>query len=134
MILCTLDINKRIKKSIVAYFFISIFLIVFDRIYAVFSHGVSSLSMNLMFLYPLIGGVGVYIILKYLCKEKGIKFRLTFNIYNTGIATLTIGSLLKGIMDIAGTSSEYIVYYRIIGIIFIIVSILSFGKEYILYK
>lgn len=130
----TLDINKRIKKSIILYFFISIFLIVFDRIYAIFSHGVSSLSMNLMFLYPLIGGVGVYNVLKYLCKEKEIKFRITFNIYNTGIATLTIGSLLKGIMDIAGTSSQYIVCYRIIGVIFIIVSLLSFLREYTLYK
>lgn len=132
--MCILDINKRIKRSIIAYFFITIFLIVFDRIYAIFSHGVSSLSMNLMFLYPLIGGMGVYILFKYLCNEKEIKFRFIFNVYNTGIAILTIGSLLKGIMDIAGTSSQYIVYYRIIGIIFIIVSIIVFFREYTLYK
>lgn len=126
-----LDINKRIKKTIIIYFFTTIFTIVFDRIYSLFSHGVSSLSMNLMFLYPFVGGVVVYYILGYLFKSKKYDMIILFNIYNSGIAILTVGSLLKGIMDIAGTSSLYIKYYLIIGILFIIISFIGFIKKYI---
>ena len=129
MILYILDINKRIKKTIIIYFLITIFLIIFDRVYSLFSHGVSSLSMNLMFLYPLLGGVVVYYILGYLSKNKKNSMIISFNIYNSGIAILTVGSLLKGIMDIAGTSSEYIKYYLIIGIFFVCTSIIMFIKS-----
>ena len=126
-----LDINKRIKKTIIIYFFTTIFTIVFDRIYALFSHGVSSLSMNLMFLYPLLGGVVVYYILGYLLKNKKNSMIISFNLYNSGIAILTVGSLLRGIMDIAGTSSQYIKYYFIIGVLVIITSVIGFIKNYI---
>ena len=37
------------------------------------------------------------------------------NIYNSGIAILTVGSLLYGILEIAGISSVYIKYYSIVG-------------------
>ena len=124
----TLDISKRIKKTIIIYILITIFTIIFDRVYAIFSHEVSSLNMNLMFLYPLIGGVVVYCFLERLCKNIKKDIRFLFNIYNAGIATLTIGSLLKGIMDIAGTSSQYIIYYAIVGVLFIIISIIGFIK------
>lgn len=126
-----LDINKRIKKTIFIYFLITIFTIVFDRIYALFSHGVSSLSMNLMFLYHLLGGVVVYYILGYLLKNKKNSMIISFNLYNSGIAILTVGSLLRGIMDIAGTSSQYIKYYFIIGVLVIITSVIGFIKNYI---
>lgn len=126
-----LDINKRIKKTKKIFFLTMIFTIVFDRIYSLFSHGVSSLSMNLMFLYPLVGGVVGYNILGYLFKNKKDDMIILFNIYNSGIAILTVRSLLKGIMDIAGTSSQYIKYYLIIGILFIIISVIGFIKKYI---
>lgn len=129
MTLSILDINKRIKKTIIIYFFTTIFTIVFDRIYSLFSHGVSSLSMTLMFLYPLVGGVIVYYILGYLFKNKKDDMIILFNIYNSGIAILTVGSLLKGIMDIAGTSSKYIKYYLIIGMFFVCTSIIMFIKS-----
>lgn len=125
-----LDINKRINKTIIVYFLITIFTIVFDRVYALFSHGVASLSMNLMFLYPLVGGVGIYYILGYLFKNKKEDVILLFNIYNSGIAILTVGSLLKGVMDIAGTSSKYITYYVVIGIVFISISVIGFINKY----
>lgn len=111
-----LDINKRIRKTIIVYFFISIFTIIFDRVYSMFSHGVNSSYMYLMFLYPLIGGTVSYLIFDILVSNFNYKkFRLYFNIYNSGIAVLTVGSLLHGIMEIAGTSSPYLIYYTIVG-------------------
>lgn len=124
-----LDIKNRIKKTIKVYSLITIFTIIFDRVYSIFSHGVSSLSMSLMFLYPLLGGVIVYCFLQFLCNNIKDDIIILFNIYNSGIAILTVGSLLKGILDIAGTSSKYIIYYVVIGILAIIISIIGFIKK-----
>ena len=58
--------------------------------------------MTLMFLYPLVGGAAIYLVFGLIFKKIDYKsLRIYFNIYNSGIATLTIGSLLKGIIVIA---------------------------------
>jgi len=45
----------------------------------------------------------------------GRLYRLGYNLYNFGIATLTAGCFFKGILDIAGTASEYTVYFFVAG-------------------
>ena len=128
MILSILDIKKinfSIKKIILSYIAITILAIVFDRIYALFSHDVSSIYMNFMFLYPLLCGAIYYLILGLsLSKFKYKKFRFAFNIYNSGISIITVGSLLHGILEIAGTSSPYISWYSIVDLIFILSGLL----------
>ena len=111
-----LDINKSLKKIIASYIFITIFTVIFDRIYSRFSHGVSSISMNFMFLFPLLGGVIFYLLVSlFLGKFNYENFRFTFNIYNSGIAIVTVCSLLNGILEIAGTSSPYLSFFNISG-------------------
>lgn len=120
-----LDINKKnqhkqLKKTIVSYLILSILAIIINKIYGIFGHGVSSVAMTWMFLYPLIGGSFLYFFI-YVFANKIIKFvgyRLFFNIYNSGIATLTFGSFLKGVMDIAGADSAYLVLYFVVGSLF----------------
>ncbi len=104
---------------------LSVVAIVVDKVYGIFGHGVKSAAMTWMFLYPLLGGALFYFII-----ERGIphitKFagcRVFLNIYNSGIATLTIASLLKGIFEIAGTNSPYLVFYYMTGGIFIVVGL-----------
>lgn len=122
-----LDINRSIIKSIVVYFCIAIFTLIFAKVYSIFSHGVYSKYMDLMFLYPLIGGAFIHVLLLlFTININYMKYRIYFNIYNSGIALLTVGSLLHGILEIAGTSSEYIVYYSILGWIAVSVGIISF--------
>lgn len=119
-----LDINKSLKKTIVSYIFITIFTVIFDRIYSTFSHGVSSISMNFMFLFPLIGGVIFYLlVVLFLGKFNYENFRFIFNIYNSGIAIVTVRSLLNGILEIAGTSSPYLYLFNIFGWSFILIGI-----------
>jgi hypothetical protein len=113
--------SKHFRKTILTYFILSILAIVVNKVYALFGHGVSSPAMTWMFLYPLIGGTLFY---SLICgfANKIIKFtlyRLFFNIFNSGIATLTFGSFLKGIMDIAGAGSIYLVFYYVVGGLFI---------------
>lgn len=121
----TLDTNNKIVKIISSYIIASISAVIFDRIYSLFSHGVSSAYMTFMFLYPLVGGALVYCLIYFF--QKNLKFenlRLSFNFYNSGIAILTIGSLLEGILQIAGTSSDYTIYYFIFGFL---ISLISFS-------
>lgn len=113
--------RKHFIKTILTYFILSMFAIVVNKVYSIFGHGVSSPAMTWMFLYPLIGGTVFYLLICVFA-NKVINFsgyRLFFNIYNSGIATLTFGNFLKGIMDIAGADSIYLVFYYVVGGLFI---------------
>lgn len=52
-----------------------------------------------------------------------VAYRIFYNIYNSGIATLSLGSFLKGIFDIAGTSSTYIAVFYAIGELLVAVGV-----------
>jgi len=129
--LYTSDINKtaarRLNKKIYSYIAFTAFCIVFDRIYALFSHGVSSASMSLMFLYPLIGGVLLFVLIRNLAPHAcGAKhYRLFINSYSSGIITLTIAGALAGVFEIAGTSSPYLIYFIICGWAMIILGLFT---------
>ncbi|MCM8711235.1 hypothetical protein M2651_09355 [Clostridium sp. SYSU_GA19001] len=113
--------SRHRRKTILTYFVLSVIAIVVNKVYAIFSHGVSSAAMTWMFLYPLIGGLFFYLLI-YVFAGKILKFtgyRLFFNIYNSGIAILTFGSFVKGVLEIAGADSPYLVYYYAVGGIFI---------------
>jgi hypothetical protein len=109
--------GRRAKKAAIVYLILSILSIAFDRLYALCGHGVRSASMSLMFLYPLLGGTLSFMLLWFFSPEAEDRnhSRLFFNLYNSGVAALTAGSLLQGVLDIAGTSSPYIVAYRLLG-------------------
>lgn len=91
--------------------------VVFDRIYALFSHGVASASMSLMFLYPLLGGALPALLLACLRPEiaSARRWRLLYNVTGSGLAILTVGSLLRGILEIAGTGSAYLLFFTLAG-------------------
>ena len=42
-------------------------------------------------------------------------YRLAYNVYNSGIAALTVAGLLKGILDIAGAASAYTIMFQTAG-------------------
>ncbi|MFA6809194.1 MAG: hypothetical protein WCR27_09415, partial [Eubacteriales bacterium] len=79
-----------------------------------------------MFIYPLICGALIYFLIERLIpgvsKIRG--YRLFYNVYNSGIATLTVGGFLKGILEIAGTSSTYIVLFNVVGWLFVLVGLI----------
>lgn len=49
--------------------------------------------------------------------------RISLNLYNAGIATLTIYSILKGVLEIYGTTNSLIVWYLYIAVILIVVAL-----------
>lgn len=97
----------------------------FAMIYNQFGHGVQSVYMNYMFLCPLILGMMFYGFILLVPKAKNIS-RFSFNLYNSGIATLTVGSMLKGIFQIAGTASEFVLVYGILGSIMVATGFITY--------
>ena len=107
----------KLRKTVLVYLLLSLAAIAVDNIYALFGHGVRSAFMSLMFLYPLVGGTAVYLLLELLAprvsREPG--YRLFSNLYNSGIAGLTTASFLQGVLEIAGTNSPYINAFYVTG-------------------
>jgi LPXTG-motif cell wall-anchored protein len=103
--------NKAPLKTAVVYLLLCVLCVVVTNVYALFGHGIRSDSMDWMFLYPLFGGV-VFIALGLVL---GRLPRFAANLYHAGLAALTVGSLLRGILEIAGTSSAYTKYFTLAG-------------------
>lgn len=119
--------EKQLRKTVGVYLILSAAAVVIDKVYGVFSHGVDSAAMTWMFLYPLLGGALFYFVIGRLIPHitKFSGYRVFLNIHNSGIAALTLASLLKGIFEIAGTNSPYLVYYYIVGGVFIAAGLIS---------
>ena len=83
----------------------------FALIYAQFSHGVYSPFMTFMFAVPLLGGACIALAL-HLAKARPLP-RITRQAWALALAFLTCGSCLRGIFDIAGTASPFVLGYPI---------------------
>jgi hypothetical protein len=103
-------------KRLWPYFAVSAICVIVANVYALYGHGVRSDAMDFMFLYPLVGGVIIKILsmLLYDDYSRGLK-RVGVNLYNSGLAALTCGALLRGIVEIAGTDSVYISWFFVAG-------------------
>ena len=117
MILSTLVIKTKIKK----YIILSTIILIFSLIYEMFSHGVYSNYMLLAFLFPLFGGVVIYSIL---LKNKNIISGIGMNIYDMSLITIMIGSIIKGVLEIYGTTNSLIMIYWLAGILLLMISII----------
>lgn len=99
--------NKRgLSKGVMIYLIITIFCQVFFLIYDQFSHGVRSPYMTYLFLWPLLLGL-VPGLLFWCIPHIRRQGRISANLYHSGVAAVTVSSLLRGIFEIAGTASEY---------------------------
>ena len=82
-------------------------------IYELFSHQVWSVYMIGAFAVPLILGVLPNLVIAIgRIKTPGLAAE---NLYACGIATLTLGSLLKGVLQIYGTTNTLLEYYWLVG-------------------
>lgn len=114
----TSDIDKnsgRAARTAFVYLLVSLFLILFGAVYEVFSHGVYSYFMIYAFAFPLAGGVLPFSVMHMRGIKKYPPHHARF-LYHSGIATLTVGSLIRGVLDIYGTTNTLTEYYWYIGI------------------
>jgi len=115
------------KKTVKIYMFTTLFCIAFNYIYSLFGHGVSSPFMSYAFVFSLVLGVVGFMVFGRL----NLNDRIAFNLYNAGIATLTVGSILRGIIDIAGADGAYPVYYFFVGTLFVFIAGIMYFYQWI---
>lgn len=128
MTLSTLDINLQLKLSY-RYLIVSIVCAIVGGVYELFSHEVYSYYMIYAFGFPLLLGafpwftIGIF-------KEDFLPKKYIRDIFHCGIATLTVGSIFKGVLDIFGTRNPLSKVYWIVGILLIITGVvLTFVKD-----
>ena len=106
-----MKLDKEKKKKIIIYIVSSVFCIIVNFVYSLFSHGVHSNYMTFMFLIPLLLGI----------------INVLVNIHKN---IVTIGFFTKGIFEIAGTSSKYQAVYYVVGLVLYLGSfIFAFKKQ-----
>jgi len=116
--LFTSDTNKcekKFGKTALIYLIVSVFCALFGCVYETFSHGVYSFYMIYAFLFPLVGGTLPFLIFSLLESKKEPQ-SLAAKLYHSGIAALTVGSIVKGILEIYGTTNRLTVFYWIFGV------------------
>ncbi len=108
--------RRGLWKGAAIYGAIAAFCILLTNVYALFGHGVRSPAMDWMFLYPLAGAV-IAFVLGLSCPQVAVarSWPAAKNLFSAGCAVLAMGALLRGILDIAGTASGYLVFYAVAG-------------------
>ena len=113
--------KKRFKKTALIYTLLSIFFFAFSRIYESFSFGETSTYMHYLYAVPLVGGLLLLIILKIIPNLS----RLSLNLWNSAVATLTSGVLFRGIVNLSGRSTTLDQPYIYTSIVFLTLAVVS---------
>ena len=107
----------------------SIFVGIFSAVYEYYGHGIRSKAMIFAFLYPLLTGFGPAVALAYLEVMKKIPYRsgirFGMNLLYSGIATLTVGSIASGVVEIYGTTNYLLKYYTFAGLAFLVIGLFT---------
>lgn len=106
--------GRRLFKAAAAHGAVTLVCILFTAVYEAFSYGEYSWHMRLMFLIPLALGSLTALGLAFSSVRTRIS-RAAFNLWNSGIAVLIFGCLLRGIINISGRFTDYDKYYWIAG-------------------
>ena len=106
--------SRRIPLRIARnYLIVAVICAAVGFIYEYFSHNVWSVFMIGAFAVPLVLGVLPNLVIAIgRLKTPGLAAE---NLYACGLATLTLGSLLKGVLQIYGTTNELLDYYWLVG-------------------
>lgn len=113
--------TTRFSRTFISYLAMTAFLFIFSRIYESLSDGEVSVFMHYMFCPTLVGGI----LLLDLLQVKPNLSRITYNLWNSGIATITAGCLLRGIINLSGRSTTLDQPYWYVGAGFLVLSLIT---------
>jgi len=89
------------------------FCAVFGAVYELFSHGVYSYFMIYAFALPLFLGAAPLLLM--VIRDAKLPDGRALWLWNAGIATLTVGCVFRGVLEIYGTTNRLIAVYPICG-------------------
>ena len=132
------DTKYDVLKTGMKYLTASIVIAAAAAVYGLFSHGVSSYFMTYAFMIPLLGGAMPHLIVALKTAdgeeggsamephaESGACFK---DAQLAVIATLTAGSLLKGVLDIYGTTNRLLIVSPVLAVLLIAVAVTAYFK------
>ena len=122
------DIEKnrqQASKTAFIYLLVSLFCIIFGAVYEIYSHEVYSYYMIYAFAFPLVGGTLQFMLLNIIPAKK-YPNAVARNLYHSGIATLTVGSIVHGVLDIYGTTNALSLYYWLVGVAILLIGLITF--------
>lgn len=122
------EARQRAAKTALVYLGVTIFCAAFGAVYELFSHEVYSFYMLYAFAAPLLGGVLPYLILSMRGTYPAVLTRMTGH---AAVATLTVGCIMAGVLEIYGTSNALVQWYWYVGIplSLIYMTLLLFDKD-----
>lgn len=123
----TLQNSRNLQKHLIGSIIAALFCALFAAVYEVFSFGVYSYFMIFALVIPLLGCSLPYSIILF--KNKGIPSAAALRLWNSGIATLTVGSIIQGVIEIYGTTNQLVIIYGIAGAVFCIIGIIAWIKN-----
>lgn len=97
--------RKDMKKILAGYAAASLLCLIFSIIYNAFSHDVTSAYMTYLSIFPLILGVIPFFLIAFI-KKIPLPHMMELDLYGSGVEAITLSSGMKGIFEIAGTSSD----------------------------
>lgn len=112
--------QKKALKTAFVYLLVSVFCALLGAVYELFSHEVYSYYMIYAFAFPLVGGTLPFFAFAF-SRAKRYPRAVSRNLYHTGIAVLTVGSILRGVLEIYGTTNRLIKIYWILGIVLTVI-------------
>ncbi len=113
----TLVINQNrteLRKTGLLLLPASLLVLVFGIIYEHFSHNVFSGYMMFAWVILLAGGAVPCLLAARLIRKE-VPLTLSRQLYLSGIAALTVGSLFRGVLDIYGTTNHLLIFYPVLG-------------------
>lgn len=113
--------NKRTIRTFITYLALTSFLFIFSRVYESLSYGETAFHMHYLFCVTLIDGS---LLLGLMAIHRTLS-RLTYNLWNSGVATITAGFLLRGIINLSGRSTTLDQPYWYVGAGFLILAVIS---------
>lgn len=123
-----IDISEKAAKTALTYLIISIVCALFGAVYEIFSHEVYSFYMIYAFVFPLLGGVFPFLMM-CVCHFPKYPCIVSRNLYHSGIATVTVGSIVCGVLEIYGTTNRLTKWYWYVGIIFLFIGSIIFWLQ-----
>ena len=108
--------ERRYAAVIRAYLLSAVLCALFGAVYELFSHEVYSFFMIYAFAFPLLLGViPFFLMYKHERRFPG----KAADLVHAGVAALTVGSIMQGVLQIYGTSSPLTAVYWAAGVVLV---------------
>ena len=128
----TSDTDRRLNAGI-RYLIAAVVVAAAGWLYELFSHGVYSKYMIYAFMVPLVcGALPNFLTARRNARgnKKTASSGTASMLQLTAVATLTAGSLIKGVLDIYGTTNRLTAVYPVIGLGLAIAAIVTYIWQY----